>query len=274
MTIAVAAAQTFVSSDISENGRVIREKLREAAARGARLVLFCEGALSGYSKAQIRSPRDWRDYDWELLNQEIEAIATQCSEVGIFAAIGSAYPVSSSKHPTNSLIVVSDTGKVAGRYNKRFLSNSEVNDWYTPGTEPLLLEIDGFRFGFAICIEAAFPEVFAEYERRDVDAVLYASYGIKKQFKTALQAHAYLNCYWIVAATPAQEAPAGPAFICGPEGDEIVRAAGHNNAALVHASLNRQHPTYDVALNKARPWRRKARHGDIYQEKLRTDSDY
>lgn len=270
----VAAAQTFVSADIAENGRTIRESIRQAAERQVRLVLFCEGALSGYSKAQVAAPSDWLRYDWAQLDRELAEIAATCKTCGIHAVVGSAHPVSERKHPTNSLIVISDQGLITGRYDKRFLSNSEVNDWYMPGTDPLVVTIDGFRFGCAICIEAAFPEPFAEYERLGADAVLFASYGITQQFKTALQAHAYSNCYWIVASPPAQKAHKYPAFICGPEGDPITQAVQKNSDAFAVADLDREDPAYEVALARARPWRAKAREGGIYRDKRNRSSDY
>jgi hypothetical protein len=63
--------------------------------------------------------------------------------------------------------------------DKRFLSNTELGGWYTPGTTPTVFGIEGYRFGCAICIEVQFAEFFAEYERLGVDAVLFASYVIR-----------------------------------------------------------------------------------------------
>jgi hypothetical protein len=34
------------------------------------------------------------------------------------------------------------------------------------------------------------------------------------------------------------------------------------------ATLDRHDPRYDIPLKKARPWRAKARHGEIYREKI------
>lgn len=56
----IAAAQSLVTKDIAENGRTIRTLIEQAATEGARLINFCEGSLSGYSKAQIASPEDWK----------------------------------------------------------------------------------------------------------------------------------------------------------------------------------------------------------------------
>ncbi|MEP4766547.1 MAG: carbon-nitrogen hydrolase family protein [Roseibium sp.] len=274
MVIKVAAAQTVVSADISENGKAIRNMIRTAAAEGVRLVLFCEGALSGYCKKQIKSPLDWREFDWDRVEQEICEIAETCRECEIFAVVGSAYPVSRDKHPHNSLVVVSSEGRIAGRYHKRFLSNSEVNGWYTPGTDPFTFEVDGYSFGCAICIEAAFPEVFSGYERTGVDVVLFASFEITPQFKLAIQAHAYQNCIWIVGSPPAQGANNSSAVIIDPNGDVTAKALCEDTNTIAISVLDREDSAFEVALDRARPWRSSARQGDIYSKKIKAISDY
>ncbi len=129
----------------------------------------------------------------------------------------------------------------------------------------MIFELDGYRFGCAICIEVQFPEVFAEYERLGVDAVLFASYGITDLFPTLLRAHAGLNCLWIAGATPAQKAHRGPAGIIGPDGSILAHAPAEPVAAITTAVLDRTDPAWDAPLNKARPWRRAARLGEIYR---------
>jgi predicted amidohydrolase len=263
--IRIAAAQTPVSGDVAENGAVIRTMIAEAAAGGARLVLFCEGALSGYAKAQIKAPGDWQTFDWTQQQRELATIAALCGERSIAAVVGGAHWLPEGR-PHNSLYVASPQGKLLTRYDKRFLSHSEISDWYVPGRQPVTFEIDGYRFGCAICIEVQFPEIFAEYERLGVDAVLFASYGITDLFPTLLRAHAGLNCLWIAGATPAQKAHKGPAGIIGPDGNVVAHAAAEPVAAMAIAVLDRTDRAWDVPLNKARPWRRAARQGDIYRE--------
>lgn len=166
----IAAAQTVVSSDITANGNAIRQVLSDAAKDGVRLVTFCEGALSGYSKAQIADPDDWRSFDWKTHEAELRSIAAVCAKLNIFAVVGGAHKLSAADRPHNSLYVISAEGHLLTRYDKRYLSNSEINDWYTPGTDPIVFEVDGYRFGCAICIESQFPEVFMEYERLCADS--------------------------------------------------------------------------------------------------------
>lgn len=263
----IAAAQTIVSSDIHANGIAIRTAIVEAAEEGTRLVNFCEGALSGYAKSQIVHPDRWADFDWATQEAELRAIAELCGQLGVFATVGGAHRLSEDHPPHNSLYVLSDRGDLLTRYDKRFLSNSELDRWYTPGAEPTTFQVDGYCFGCAICIESQFPEVFSEYEGLNVDAVLFASYGIPEYFQVALRAHAGLNCIWISAATPVQKAEKGPAGIIGPDGKWAARRPSTPEPGLATAVLDRNDPIYDIPLRKARPWRAKARQGDIYREK-------
>ncbi|MBB3976109.1 putative amidohydrolase [Rhizobium azooxidifex] len=268
----IAAAQTTVSASLAANGEAIRGMIAAAAAEGARLVHFCEGALSGYAKAQIGHPEAWSAFDWEAQETELRAIAALCRRLRIFAVVGGAHRLSGPYPPHNSLYVLSDAGELVTRYDKRYLSNSELQGWYTPGTEAISFDVNGYRFGCAICIESQFFEVFSGYERQGVDAVLFSSYGIPGRFQIALRAHAGLNCIWISAATPAQVADRGPAGIIGPDGKSMALCPQSPQPALVTAVLDRDDPAYDIALNKARPWRRQARQGDIYREKCHDDA--
>lgn len=267
----LAVAQTFVSHDIAANGSAIRAAIAEAAAQGAGLVAFCEGALSGYVKLQIKDPAEWENFGWAVHEAELRTIATLCGELGIFAVVGAAHRLPNGRPPHNSLYIFSAAGALLTRYDKRFLSNSELGGWYTPGTKPIVVEVDGCRLGCAICIESQFPEVFSEYERMGVDGVIFASYGVPPHFQIALRAHGGLNCIWIAAATPAQKAGKGPAGIIGPDGEWVVQCCQTPEADLALAVLDRNDPAYDIPLQKARPWRAKARQGDIYREQLVDD---
>jgi len=68
-----------------------------------------------------------------------------------------------------------------------------------------------------------------------------------------------------------QKAGKGPAGVIGPDGEWIAQCAQTPEPGLVVASLDRNDPAYDIPLQKARPWRAKARQGHIYREKLVDD---
>ena len=262
----IAVAHQSVAADVRDNGRSLRQAMREAAAAGARLVHFAEGALSGYAKSQITS-RDWSAFDWPVLRHELEATAALAKELGIWVAIGSAHRLSPPHRPHNSLYIVSDRGEVVDRYDKRLLSNTEITDWYTPGFEPTVLEVDGIRLGCAICIEVQFAEVFDEYRRLGVDGVLLSVYppDDDPMFQITARAHASLNNVWISFAVPASIGGRLASCIIGPDGHLQAEARGASHGVAC-ADIRPDHPRWEVPLRRARPWRETARAGAIYRE--------
>ena len=261
-SIKIAVAQSLITPDVRANGGHIRDLMARAAADGVRLLQFTEGALSGYSRAQIQ---DWDTIDWHVLRGELEQVAAHAKRLGIWVALGCNHQLSPPNRPHNSVYVISDKGRLAGRYDKRFCSHSEVTDWYTPGFSPFVFEVDGFRFGSLHCIEVQFPELFAEYERLGVDCVLFSAYSNDPMFGIQIQAHAAVNCYWIGLATPVQCSKGLPSATIGPDGHVISRAPATGDPAIVGTILDRREPRYEIALTKARPWRALARQGDIYR---------
>lgn len=253
-TTRIAVVQSRIEQNIATNGAHIRGLLDSAVTEGATLALFPEGALSGYCKTQVT---DWAKLDWATLAEETAAIAAHADQLGITALIGTAHPVPA-KRPHNSLRVLPGTL----RYDKRYLSNTEVLGWYMPGSEPMVLHHGGLSFGTTICIESNFPELYAEYEALGVDCILHATYGLGDMGDVMLRAHAATNCLWLAVATPANRAEPASG-IMGPDGHWLARCGSGIDIAV--AELDRADPKLDIALNKARPWRRLARQGDIYR---------
>jgi predicted amidohydrolase len=225
--------------------------MAEARTAGARLVHFPEGALSGYVKTEIK---DWAAVDWSELRDETEATAACAADLGIWVVFGSNHPQENPAWPNNSLHVISDKGSLVGRYDKRLISHAEATSWYAPGTAPFVFEVDGYRFGCALCIEIHFPEIFTEYERLGVDCVLFSAYSDDPMFAIEAQAHAAMNNIWFSLSAPATSASL-PCTLIGPDGHRYGRSVDTGNGGFVCGKLDRHDSQYDIALNKARPWR-------------------
>ena len=256
----IATVQSIITPDIRTNGAHIRTLMEQARDAGARLAHFPEGALSGYVKAQIAY---WDDVDWPLLDAELQAIAACAQRLGLWVVVGCNHRLASPLRPQNSLHVISDAGALVARYSKRFCSQTEVVDWYTPGMSPVVFVVDGIRLGCALCIEVCFPEVFAEYERLRADCVLLSSYSADPVHGLMARAHAATTCCWTSLATPVACSPTLPAQLIGPDGAPAM-SCPPGQAAFVHAVIDPQDPTYEIPIRRARPWRARARAGNIY----------
>ena len=240
--------------------------LRQASAAGARLAHFPEGFLSGYAVEDVAS---WDEVDWALVHRELEDVAAFAGELGMWVVLGSAHPLTEPHWPHNSLYVISDEGRLVDRYDKRKCSHTELTRFYTPGFEPVVFEIDSFRFGLAICIEINFPDVFAEYDRLSVDCLLLSAYPVDSIFATKARAYAAVHNYWLSLSVPAQATNLFHSGLIGPHGELLADAGGESG--LVVGTLDRADPALRGALELARPWRTMARAGHIYEQRRVTD---
>jgi predicted amidohydrolase len=153
---------------------------------------------------------------------------------------------------------------LVSRYDKRLCSHSELNGWYSPGDMPVVFDVDGIRFGAAICIELQFPELFLEYARLGVDCVLFSAYSGDPMYGIEAQAHAALNNYWLSLSTPAQCNHKLPSGLIGPDGYYLAKGSSDLKAGFTCGEINRGDVRYAIALNKARPWRAAVRAGDLH----------
>jgi predicted amidohydrolase len=181
----------------------------------------------------------------------------------MWVVLGSAHPLTPPHRPHNSLYVISDQGEIVARYDKRFCSNTEITRFYSPGFEPVVFDVDGYRFGCAICIEVNFPQLFAEYERLGVDCLLLSAWPVDSIFFVKARAHAAINNYWLSLSVPAQSAGLMCSAIIGPDGSELATVDGTSELAV--STLDRDAPEFHVPLELARPWRAEAAQGDIYR---------
>jgi predicted amidohydrolase len=269
----LSVAQVTVPPDpgdtaaLRESGAQIRRLMRAAHADGARLLHLPEGALTCPDKRIMSStgpdevgPADWDRADWPTLAQQLRAITALAGELRLWTVLGSVHPLTPPRRPHLSLYVISDEGAVATRYDERMLSNTKVSHLYTPGSAPVTFTVDGVRFGCALGMEATFPEVFLEYERLDVDCVLFSTHGPgtpanNGPFALQSQALAAASSYWVSYSGTAQDAPNAPSGIVSPNGDWLTRCPAEPVPALTTAELDL------TAENHARPWRRIARSG-------------
>lgn len=269
MSLAMATCQPTASADPRANGAEVRRMLRVSAAAGARLAHFPEGFLSGYAVENVAA---WEDVDWAAVREELDDMASLAGELGIWVVLGSAHPLTPPHWPHwphNSLYVISDEGKLVDRYDKRKCSHTELTRFYTPGFESVVFDVDGFRFGMAICIEVNFSDLFADYARLGVDCLLLSAYPVDSIFATKARAYAAIHSYWLSLSVPAQTTHLFHSGLIGPRSEVLADVGGE--AGLVVGTLDRKDPALHVALDLAKPWRASARADTIYEERRVTD---
>jgi deaminated glutathione amidase len=224
--IRIAAAQFPVSGSITKNVRYIQNQIEKAAKQNATVVQFPETALTGYTPKYFDT---LKEYDWDNLEHYKRHICGLAASFGIWVILGSMRRVYG-KLPKISMYIISDGGDVIGIYDKRRLYGKE-KEMFSPGSEPCIVEINGYKCGFLICYENCFPELYDEYRHMGVELIFHSFYNaanrnatsIKDLMVASLMVRAADNQMWISASNSSESYSPLAACIVRPDGS-LVRA--------------------------------------------------
>jgi predicted amidohydrolase len=132
---------------------VMRRQLREAAGHGARLIVFPECALTGYSFAS--KVEAWPHAE-PLPGPATERLATDCRERGVWTVFG--LLERDGERLFNACALIGPQGFVAA-YRKVHLPYLGVDRFATPGDRPFAVhDLGGLCLGMNICYDGSFPE--------------------------------------------------------------------------------------------------------------------
>jgi len=179
-TLRIALAQiNLLVGDVRGNlARVIAEARRAHATLAADLVMFPELALSGYPPEDLLFHRGLRLQIERALRELREAVP----QIGVLFG----YPEYQDDRIYNAAQLVRG-GQVLGHYRKACLPNYRVFDekrYFTAGTEPAVVDFDGFHLGLLICEDTWDTAPARAAQRLGAEALLIINaspYEIHKQ---------------------------------------------------------------------------------------------
>jgi predicted amidohydrolase len=192
----------------------------EAAASGARIVLYPELIVTGYLAAE-RMPAlaEW------LTGAAVTRLAAAADGLGICLAFGLAERTESGAH--NSLVFVDGGGRVAGVYRKVHLWDAEKT-WAQPGAGAVTVTLDGLDVGGWICYDTRFPELARAEALAGAELALVATawLGPGEEWELALRARAVDNGIYVAGAdiVDPEIGCRGRSLIVDPRGTVIARA--------------------------------------------------
>ncbi len=147
--IRLALAQhDFLVGDVQGNLSKALLLINQAQAANADLLIFPEMALAGYPSEDLLLRPGFQRACIEAVHQLAESVQ------GIDVLIG--HPWSEAGQRFNSASWLRD-GAIIGQYHKQCLPNYAVFDerrYFTPGQQPLVIELKGVRMGVIICEDA------------------------------------------------------------------------------------------------------------------------
>jgi predicted amidohydrolase len=142
-------------ADKPANLRAMTDRLKQAADRGAKLVVFPECALTGYgfgTREQVRAVAE------PLPGPATDAVAAACARLGVWAVFGLVEHDPATGRLFNACGLVGPTGFVAG-YRKAHLPCLGADRFTDPGDRPFAVhDLGGLKIGMNICFDGSFPE--------------------------------------------------------------------------------------------------------------------
>lgn len=229
MTMAVVQP-LCIAYDVAANAVTHAAAVRSA---GARVAVFPELSLTGYElDAPAITAQDPR------LRPIIEA----CAETGSLALVGA--PVQGEAGGSHIAMLAVDGSGAGVAYRKVWLGGDEPGR-FTRGSQPAVLDVDGWRLGLAICKDTGIPQHASDTAALGMDVyvagVLEAAEDAARQDERARRVAAE-HQVWVAVASFAGSTgggfdhAAGGSAIWSPDGVVVARA-GTEAGAIVRATL-------------------------------------
>lgn len=242
-TSAIAVAQFAPTDDPEANLAQMTRLAREAAARGAQLVVFPE--YSSYF-APAFGP-DWAAHAEAVDGPFARGLAQLAAELRIHIVAGLVERVAGDEvRVSNTLVAVDDAGELIATYRKMHLYDAfgqRESDWVVAGSTDQVPTFAwrGFTVGLQTCYDIRFPEVTRALVDAGADLVLLPSEWVRGPLKeahwrTLITARAIENTIFLAAADHAPPVGAGNSMVVDPMGVELVTIGEATDAAVAWIS--------------------------------------
>ncbi len=279
--ITVAALQMAFSQDVEDNVARVVDRVREAAARGAQVVLPSELFESHYFCKVEREPffrlaRPLEDHPTIARLSDLARELGVVIPVSFFEKCGHAY--------YNSLAMLDADGSVLGVYRKSHIPDGpgyEEKFYFAPGDTGFRVWDTRYgKLGVGICWDQWYPEAARAMVLMGAEVLFYPtaigsepenpSLDTAAPWQRAMQGHAVCNVTPVVAANRVGDEEGqhfyGSSFIAGPLGDKVAEA-GRDEETVLTATFDLDH----IAQMKASWGFFRDRRPDLYGALLTRD---
>lgn len=244
----IALAQILSGSDPAANLELVRKYSAQAAAAGARLVVFPEATMCrfGVPLAPIAEPVDgpWAD-----------GVRRIAADSGVTVVAGMFTPAGDGR-VTNTLIAAGPEGLDA-RYDKIHLYDAfgfTESRTVAPGREPVVITVEGVGVGLTVCYDIRFPALYTELARRGAQLIaVCASWGAGpgklEQWTLLARARALDSMSYLAAVGQADPGDAlagsgaptgvGGSLVASPLGEVIASAGSRPQLVVADIDVDR-----------------------------------
>jgi len=246
--IAVAALQLAFTEDTVANIRAVADLVRDAAGKGAKVVLPPELFEGPYF---CRTEDEGRFADARAVSEHPSVLAMQelAEELNIW--IPTSFFEAEGPHYYNSLAMIGPDGKVAGVYRKSHIPDGpgyEEKFYFRPGNTGFRVWPGaGTTLGVGVCWDQWYPETARAMMLMGAEILFYPTaigtephdpdLDTSRLWRRAMIGHAVSNVVPVVAAnrigTEGGQRFYGHSFICDERGDMLAEFGAEETGVLV-----------------------------------------
>src|SRR5437773_10066382 len=239
----IAVAQISCSlGDPEANLSKVHDFSRRAKDVSAELIVFPEMTDTGYSMSVIQKHAN----EWN--SGFVPGLREIASQLSIAIVSGVSERDGSSIY--NSQVLVDPKGKSTAKYRKTHLyavAPIEEQTCFAPGDTFETFALGGLHFGFSICYDLRFPEMYRNLAtKQKVSAFIVSSawpFPRLEHFRTLAMARAIENQSYVVTSNRVGKDDdlwfCGSSAIIDPRG-VVIAAASADREELIHADLSQE----------------------------------
>jgi len=250
--VTVAALQLAFSDDLEANIAHVSALVREAAGRGAQVVLPPELFEGEYF---CRVEDEGLFVNAKPASEHRAVLAMQALAAELRVHIPTSFFEADGPHYYNSLAMIGPDGKVAGIYRKSHIPDGpgyEEKFYFRPGNTGFKVwDGPGARLGVSVCWDQWYPETARAMMLMGAEILFYPtaigsephdqSLDTARLWRRAMVGHAVSNVVPVVAAnrigTEHGQTFYGTSFICDERGD-VLAELGREEEGVITATLD------------------------------------
>ncbi|MDR3288652.1 MAG: N-carbamoylputrescine amidase [Peptococcaceae bacterium] len=250
--VTVAATQMRCTADIGENIAKAEALAREAAGRGARIILLQELFETPYFCQKEKA--EYYRYATELEeNRAVKRFQQVAAELQ--AVIPVSFYEKKNQARYNTLVMIDANGEILGKYRKSHIPDGpgyEEKFYFNPGDTGFRVWRTRYgRIGAGICWDQWYPEAARSMALMGAEILLYptaigsepqdGTLDSKDHWQACMLGHAAANLIPVVASnrvgTETEEESRitfyGSSFIAGPQGNKVAEAGRTEETVLL-----------------------------------------
>jgi N-carbamoylputrescine amidase len=246
--ITVAALQLAFTDSLDENIAAVSELVREAAGKGAKLILPPE-LFEGHYFCRTQDESHFARALPADQHPAVSAMRALAAELGVF--IPTSFFEAEGHHHYNSLAMVDDQGAVMGVYRKSHIPDGpgySEKFYFRPGNTGFkVFQTPYGKVGPAVCWDQWYPETARALMLQGAEILLFPTaigtephdpeLDTSRMWRRAMIGHAVSNVAPVVAAnrigTEGEQRFYGHSFICDERGDMLAEFGSGETGVLV-----------------------------------------